>query len=205
MRIDEHHWLDVARRAPSRNADDRNADSRSADYGSADYRSAGNRSGDDRGVGARIELVVIHCISLPPGQFGTGLPEALLAGRLDTAAHPSLADLAGVRVSAHLLIDRQGQMVQLVPFDRRAWHAGVSSWRGRSGCNRLSIGIELEGTERTPYEDAQYRVLEQLLPVLIARYPALGRDTVVGHAEIAPGRKRDPGPHFDWLRVLAAC
>ncbi|MFM8356289.1 MAG: 1,6-anhydro-N-acetylmuramyl-L-alanine amidase AmpD [Gammaproteobacteria bacterium] len=164
-----------------------------------------SRNVDLRGAGARIELLVMHCISLPPGQFGTGWPAALLAGTLDTGAHPSLADLAGVRVSAHLLIDRHGRIVQFVPFDQRAWHAGVSAWRGRSGCNRMSIGIELEGTERTPYAEAQYRVLTQLLPVLMARYPALGRDTVVGHAEIAPGRKRDPGPHFDWVRVLAAC
>lgn len=180
VRIDEEHWLDSARRVLSPNA-------------------------DARGVGERVELVVIHCISLPPGEFGTGLPEALFANRLDVAAHPALADLAGVRVSAHLLIDRQGAIVQCVPFDRRAWHAGVSSWRGRVSCNRFSIGIELEGTESTPYSEAQYAALQSVLAALMQRYPALGPDTIVGHAEIAPERKRDPGSAFDWERVTAWC
>ena len=180
LRIDEEHWLSGVRRMPSPNV-------------------------DARGVGERVELVVIHCISLPPGEFGTGLPEALLANRLDIAAHPALADLAGVRVSAHLLIDRLGAIVQFVPFDRRAWHAGVSTWRGRVSCNRFSIGIELEGAETVPYTEAQYATLRLVLAVLMQRYPALGPDTIVGHAEIAPERKRDPGPAFDWKRVTAWC
>ena len=148
-----------------------------------------------------VELVVLHNISLPPGEFGTGLVEDLFCNRLDCTAHPSLADLAGVRVSSHLFIDRRGRAVQFVEFGSRAWHAGVSSWRGRSGCNDFAIGIELEGTDHRPYTAAQYRRLQRVLAWLLRRYPRLGHDTVVGHNEIAPERKTDPGPVFDWIRL----
>jgi len=177
LRIDDQHWLTRTVRRPSPNA-------------------------DARGPGQYPELVVLHCISLPPGRFGTGLVEALFLNRLDVKAHPALADLEGLRVSAHLLIDRRGRTLQFVPFDRRAWHAGTSSWRGRPACNGYSIGIELEGTERGRYTRAQYRRLDAVLRALLARYSGLSPDAIVGHQEIAPGRKQDPGPGFDWRAVL---
>lgn len=177
LRIDDDHWLRRVRRRPSPNC-------------------------DARGAGERPELIVIHCISLPPGRFGTGLVEALFENRLDPDSDPALADLRGVAVSAHLFVDRRGRVTQFVPFDRRAWHAGVSTWRGRPACNRYSIGIELEGTETGAFTRAQYRALDRVLRALLARYPGLAPDAIVGHQEIAPGRKRDPGPGFDWRRVL---
>lgn len=149
--------------------------------------------------------MVVHGISLPPGRFGMGLVEDLFLGRLDTTRDAALADLCGVRVSAHLFIDRGGRATQFVPFDRRAWHAGESCWRGRTGCNDFAIGIELEGTDERPYARAQYRRLHRVLEALLERYPRLSRSAIVGHAEVAPGRKTDPGPAFDWagtLRVL---
>jgi AmpD protein len=183
LHIDHDHWLSRVRRRPSPNC-------------------------DGRGAGERPELVVLHCISLPPGRFGGGLVEALFLNHLDIGAHPALADLDGVRVSAHVFIDRRGRITQFVPFDRRAWHAGVSAWRGRPGCNRYSIGIELEGIDTGRFTERQYRQLGRVLRALLARYPGLAPDAIVGHQEIAPGRKRDPGPGFDWRRVLtelAAC
>lgn len=149
-----------------------------------------------------ISLVVVHGISLPPGEFDTGMVEALFTNSLDTSAHPALADLAGVRVSSHLLISRRGRITQFVPFHRRAWHTGVSAFGGRSHCNAYSIGIELIGSDDTRYTDAQYRRLAEVLRALAARYPALSPSRIVGHAEIAPGRKTDPGPLFDWPRLL---
>ena len=128
--------------------------------------------------------------------------EALFLNRLDTGAHPSYASLEAVHVSAHLLIDRRGRCTQFVPFDRRAWHAGVSCWRGRHRCNDYSIGIELEGTDERAYTKAQYRRLRAVLEALLRAYPRLSPEAVVGHLEIAPGRKTDPGPAFDWPRVL---
>jgi AmpD protein len=157
---------------------------------------------NDRPDPAAIELVVIHGISLPPGRFGGTYVHDLFLGRLDLEAHPSFASLAGVRVSAHLFISRRGAVTQYVAFHRRAWHAGTSVWRGRPGCNDYSIGIELEGTDQRPYTESQYRRLSQVLTALLARYPRLAPDAIVGHSEIAPGRKTDPGPHFDWPRVL---
>lgn len=151
-----------------------------------------------------ISLLVIHNISLPPGRFGGGYIEALFSNQLDPAAHPFFAEIAGLEVSAHLLIDRQGQMTQFVPFDRRAWHAGRSCYRGRQACNDFSIGIELEGTDDTPYTDAQYRTLTAVTRALLACYPALDVGRIVGHSDIAPGRKTDPGPAFDWPRFLQA-
>lgn len=151
-----------------------------------------------------VSLVVLHGISLPPGRFGTGLAQALFLNELDVGSHPALADLIGVRVSSHLLISRQGEVTQFVPFNRRAWHAGASRYEGRDRCNDYAIGIELEGTDRTAYAEAQYRLLPPLLAALFRRYPALSAARVVGHAEVAPGRKTDPGPAFDWRRLLRA-
>ncbi len=151
-----------------------------------------------------ISQVVIHGISLPPGEIGTGDVERLFTNRLDVSSDPRLADLAGVQVSAHLFIDRRGRTTQFVPFDQRAWHAGVSRWRGREGCNDFAIGIELEGEDHRPYTQAQYGRLVRVLTALLARYPSLSRAAIVGHLEVAPERKSDPGPAFDWGAVLAA-
>lgn len=159
---------------------------------------------DDRPPGAGITLLVVHNISLPPGQFGGAAIVALFTNRLDPAAHPYFATIRQLRVSAHFLIGRAGALTQFVSCTRRAWHAGASSWRGQEHCNDFSIGVELEGTDALPYEDAQYRVLARLTRALRRRYPI---DDVAGHQDIAPGRKTDPGPAFDWARfqrLLAA-
>ena len=148
-----------------------------------------------------VDLLVIHCISLPPGQFGGPYVSQLFTNRLDPGAHPAFASLSKLKVSAHVLIQRSGRIVQFVPFNRRAWHAGVSNFRGRDHCNDFSIGIELEGTDTLPYEDAQYRVLAALIDALRIAYPALDRQNIAGHCEIAPDRKTDPGPAFDWQRL----
>jgi AmpD protein len=153
---------------------------------------------DPRPQGVDIELVVIHGISLPPGHFGGPYIEQLFTNSLDEKAHPYFAQIADLRVSAHLLIRRNGDLVQFVPFNLRAWHAGVSSWGGRSRCNDFSIGIELEGTDTVPYTDQQYATLNAVLETLQAHYPIKG---VAGHCHIAPGRKLDPGPSFDWDRL----
>jgi AmpD protein len=158
---------------------------------------------DARPEGAAVELVVVHGISLPPGCFGAADVEALFCNRLDVGAHPDYDSLRDVRVSSHLLVHRTGACVQFVPFDRRAWHAGVSSWRGRKGCNDFSVGIELEGTDTLAYTDAQYAVLGQVLRALRSAYGSLPEHAVAGHADIAPGRKTDPGPAFDWARLRA--
>ena len=153
---------------------------------------------DDRPPGTEITLLVVHNISLPPGAFGGDDVIRLFTNTLDCAAHPYYNSLAGVRVSAHFLIRRTGEIIQFVPCDRRAWHAGVSSWRGRERCNDFSIGVELEGTDTKPYTARQYRRLARLAIALQRRYPI--RETV-GHSDIAPGRKTDPGPAFDWSRL----
>jgi AmpD protein len=158
---------------------------------------------DARPAGALIELVVVHNIALPPGEFGTGLVVDLFCNRLDCSVDARLADLAGVRVSSHLFLDRRGRATQFVPFNARAWHAGVSSWRGRSGCNDYAIGIELEGVDEVPYTQAQYQRLGGILRWLCRRFPRIEADAVVGHNEIATGRKTDPGSAFDWSRVIA--
>lgn len=172
-RIDREGWLGTARRVPSPNADARPA-------------------------GMRIELVVVHGISLPPGRFGGSDVERLFTNRLDPARARGYDELAKLRVSAHFFVRRDGRIVQFVSCDDRAWHAGVSSWQGRDRCNDYAIGIELEGTDERPYAAAQYRVLARLVVILCKRYPI--RD-VVGHADIAPGRKTDPGPAFEWSRL----
>jgi len=149
-----------------------------------------------------IALLVIHGISLPPGRFGTGMVEDLFLNRLEVSVDSSLADLAGARLSSHLFIDRRGRTIQFVPFHERAWHAGISNWRGREGCNDFAIGIELEGVDDRAYTRAQYSRLASVLRALLARYPRLSRNAIVGHQEISPGRKTDPGPVFDWAGVL---
>jgi AmpD protein len=153
---------------------------------------------DERPEDARVELIVIHNISLPPGEFGGGGITDLFLGRLDPQAHPYFAGLAGLEVSSHFLIRRDGEVIQYVPCELRAWHAGASSWKGRERCNDFSVGIELEGTDEVPFTDAQYESLAQLTRALFDRY---GRLELVGHSDIAPGRKTDPGAHFDWARL----
>lgn len=151
-----------------------------------------------------ISLLVIHCISLPAGQFGNSYIDDLFMGVLDTSADESFADLAGVRVSAHCVVFRNGTVRQYVPFQYRAWHAGVSEFEGRQNCNDFSIGIELEGTEHQSYTDAQYQSLVLLTRQLMQDFPAITTDRIVGHQQIAPGRKTDPGPSFDWNRYQSA-
>ena len=153
---------------------------------------------DERPPGAAITLLVIHNISLPPGEFRGEDIARLFTNELDIAAHPYYRSLAGLRVSAHFLIRRTGELLQFVPCTKRAWHAGVSSWCGRSGCNDFSIGIELEGADDVPYTDAQYRVLAELARALRSAYPI---SDIAGHCDIAPTRKTDPGPSFDWPRL----
>lgn len=172
-RLDGEGWLTGARRVPSPNCDERPA-------------------------GEAVRLLVVHNISLPPGDFGGPGVEALFTNRLDPAAHPYYAEIRHLRVSAHFFIRRDGELVQFVPCGKRAWHAGVSNWKGRERCNDFSIGIELEGTDELPFTDAQYEVLAGLVKALRQAYPVEG---LAGHSDIAPGRKTDPGPHFDWKRL----
>ena len=149
------------------------------------------------------ELIVVHGISLPPGEFGGPWIEQLFTNSLPPFVHPYFTTLHDARVSAHALLRRDGSVVQFVPIHRRAWHAGESSWRGRSACNDFSIGIELEGTDTVPYEDVQYAVLARLVSDLADACPGLSPDALAGHADIAPARKTDPGPAFDWPRLRA--
>ncbi|MGY3926222.1 1,6-anhydro-N-acetylmuramyl-L-alanine amidase AmpD [Aeromonas simiae] len=153
---------------------------------------------NERPVAEDISLLVVHNISLPPGEFGGPWIDDLFLGRLDPAAHPYFAEIGQLRVSAHCLIRRDGEVVQYVPFHLRAWHAGVSSFAGREACNDFSIGIELEGTDTQPFTEPQYRVLAALTQALMARFPAITPERLTGHSDIAPGRKSDPGPCFDW-------
>ncbi len=158
---------------------------------------------DQRPPGSEPDLLVIHNISLPPGHFGGSWIEQLFQNRLDPSAHPFFARLAGLRVSAHLLIRRDGELLQFVELDRRAWHAGRSAFEGRPECNDYSIGIELEGSDEIPFQPAQYARLAQVTALIRARYPAITPARITGHQEIAPGRKTDPGPAFDWDRYRA--
>jgi AmpD protein len=150
---------------------------------------------DERPDATAIELLVVHAISLPPGEFGGPGIEQLFLNRLDPAAHPYYAGIATLRVSAHMLVRRTGEIVQFVPCVKRAWHAGPSQWRGRPRCNDYSIGIELEGADDQPFEARQYAVLAELTRAVQCTYPIA---EIVGHSDIAPGRKTDPGPCFDW-------
>lgn len=152
---------------------------------------------DSRPAGAAVELLVIHNISLPPGKFGGKGIEQLFLNMLDGAEHPYYAGLEGLKVSAHFLIRRDGRIVQFVPCTKRAWHAGVSNWQGRERCNDFSLGIELEGTDEQPFEQEQYDALAVLVRRLRRSFPLR---SIVGHSDIAPGRKSDPGPCFDWAK-----
>ena len=154
-----------------------------------------------RPVGTCVSLIVVHGISLPPGRFGAGLIPAFFCNELDTDAHPGLESLSGVHVSSHLFVTRRGAVTQFVGFDQRAWHAGVSSYAGRSDCNDFSIGIELEGTDDKPYTTSQYLRLTAVVEALLRAYPDTSLSRIVGHNEIAPGRKTDPGAYFDWPRL----
>ncbi len=156
---------------------------------------------DVRPQGVEPSLIVVHGISLPPGEFGGAWIDDLFMGRLDPAAHPYFAGIAHLRVSAHVLIRRDGAVTQYVPFHLRAWHAGASAFEGRAGCNDFSIGIELEGTDDLPYTEAQYASLAQVIAALQQAYPSLR--AIAGHADIAPGRKTDPGASFEWSRLEA--
>lgn len=147
-----------------------------------------------------ISLLVIHNISLPPAQFGGPYIEQLFSNNLNPDDHPYFRDIYKLQVSSHLLIDRQGNITQFVPFDQRAWHAGVSEFEGRQRCNDFSIGIELEGTDDIAYSDIQYSVLAQISQQIMNQYPAITMDRIVGHSDIAPERKTDPGQAFDWQR-----
>ena len=159
---------------------------------------------DERPAGAGLELIVIHNISLPPDEFGGPWIDRLFTGHLPRDVHPFFATIPPGRVSTHLLLRRDGELVQYVPFVNRAWHAGRSAYRSRAECNDYSVGIELEGTDDLPFEEIQYERLTAVIRALLAAYPSLSRDHITGHSDIAAGRKTDPGPAFDWARVRAA-
>lgn len=146
-----------------------------------------------------INALIIHNISLPPEQFGGSFIEDFFQNKLDCSLHPFFKEIEGVEVSSHLLITRQGELVQFVPFDQRAWHAGKSSLCGQENCNDFSIGIELEGSDDIPYTEVQYQQLAAVTNLLLVSFPHITRDRIVGHSDIAPGRKTDPGPSFDWV------
>jgi AmpD protein len=156
---------------------------------------------DERPAGAEITLLVLHSISLPPGQYGGDAIERLFTNRLDPQAHPYFREICSLKVSSHFLLRRDGELLQFVPVHRRAWHAGASSWRGRERCNDYSVGIELEGTDDAAFEDRQYERLASLIRTLRRALPL--RD-IAAHSDIAPGRKTDPGARFEWARVLSA-
>ncbi|GFE81301.1 N-acetyl-anhydromuranmyl-L-alanine amidase [Steroidobacter agaridevorans] len=171
-------WLRAARQAPSPNF-------------------------DARPGGILPELIVVHGISLPPDEFGGPWIDRLFTNTLPPAEHPYFEKIKDLNVSSHLLIRRDGEPVQYVPFHERAWHAGASSYQGRERCNDFSVGIELEGADEIPYEPAQYRVLSAVILALCEAYPSLSLARIAGHSDIAPGRKTDPGPAFDWQRLYA--
>ena len=155
-----------------------------------------------RPASAVVSLLVIHNISLPPGEYGGGHIAKLFTNQLDKDTHPYFAGVAELQVSSHFLIERNGSLTQFVGTQQRAWHAGISSFQGVQNCNDFSVGIELEGCDESPYHDAQYAALATLTVLLLNRYPALTRQRIVGHCDISPGRKTDPGPSFDWPRYF---
>ena len=157
---------------------------------------------DERPDANDISLIVIHCISLPPGEFDTPYIEQLFCNTLNPDDHPYFKDIHQLKVSAHVLIKRDGQCVQYVAFNKRAWHAGQSCYKEQQRCNDFSIGIELEGTETCAYTNAQYSRLTTLIESLLATYPKLSKQRITGHSDIAPGRKTDPGPSFEWQKIL---
>lgn len=158
---------------------------------------------DERPDPEDISLLVLHCISLPPNEFGGDAIDRLFRNELNPDGHPYFQTIRHLKVSAHLLIRRDGTVIQYVPFDKRAWHAGQSEYRGRNRCNDFSIGIELEGTESVPYTEAQYRQLAEVIRCLLQHYSRLSADRIVGHSDIAPDRKTDPGKSFDWEKLEA--
>ena len=165
----------------------------------ADYILSPNM--DDRPEGAEINLLVIHSISLPPGEYGGNSIEQLFTNSLQPNAHPYFQEIHHLEVSAHVLIKRDGSVIQFVPFDKRAWHAGESCYQGNECCNDFSIGIELEGTDTDPFENRQYETLVELVKALCEYYPSITTQRIAGHSEIAPGRKFDPGSGFDWNKL----
>jgi N-acetyl-anhydromuramoyl-L-alanine amidase len=164
---------------------------------------------DARPSGVEAELIVVHGISLPPGEFGGPWIDRLFTNSLPPDIHPYFAEIVALRVSAHLVVSRDGGLTQFVKFNERAWHAGESRYDGRTACNDFSIGVELEGADTVPYEAAQYDTLAEVVGALCDAYPRLSRDRLVGHSDISPGRKTDPGPAFDWQRahrsIAVAC
>mgnify|MGYP002636436606 CR=1 FL=1 len=156
---------------------------------------------DARPDNTKIKLIVIHGISLPPTEFGGGYIQQFFCNQLDKNAHPYFSSIGDMRVSAHCLIERNGRVVQFVSFLERAWHAGVSNWQGETCCNDFSIGIELEGSDEIPYSEPQYAQLNGLLDCLYRHYPEINENNLCAHSDIAPGRKTDPGPAFDWQRI----
>ena len=169
----------------------------------AQARQVSSPNWDERPQIEPPDLLVIHGISLPPGDFGGPWIDQLFTNSLQSAAHPYFAEIGHLKVSSHLLIRRDGELVQYVPLNKRAWHAGQSCFKGRECCNDFSIGVELEGTDELPYAEEQYRVLNQLVAALLSAYPSITADSIVGHSDIAPGRKTDPGTAFDWNRLFA--
>ena len=172
----ENHWLNEATKVPSPNFDERPLDT-------------------------DISLIVVHCISLPPEQFGGAYIDQLFCNQLNPEEHPYFKQIYQTKVSAHLLIKRNGNLTQYVAFNQRAWHAGASEYQGREKCNDYSIGIELEGTETQEYTDEQYKQLNQVIKTLLNYYPGLSRQAIVGHSDVAPGRKTDPGDSFNWNKI----
>lgn len=156
---------------------------------------------DERPAGCDISLIVVHAISLPPGRYGGPEIDRFFTNKLDASAHPYFSEIADLRVSSHLLIRRDGEVVQYVPFQKRAWHAGESNYHGRMACNDFSIGIELEGQDDEPYDDRQYAALVEVIKTLREAFPSISKDCLVGHCDISPQRKTDPGPAFDWARL----
>ena len=173
------HWLVEARQVPSPNC-------------------------NERPTGTEPDLIVIHCISLPPGQYGSAHIEQFFQNCLCAEEHPYFEEIHDMEVSSHLLIRRDGEIVQFVPFNQRAWHAGKSCYGERENCNDFSIGIELEGTDDSTFEPIQYNRLKRVIETLVSFYPKIKMDALVGHSDIAPGRKTDPGPHFDWGKLYKA-
>ncbi|MCF6236709.1 MAG: 1,6-anhydro-N-acetylmuramyl-L-alanine amidase AmpD [Gammaproteobacteria bacterium] len=176
----ENGWLNRVKRVESPNCDERPAD-------------------------MQPDLIVVHGISLPPNEYGGSHIEALFTNCLNPDDHPFFAQVCNLRVSAHLLIRRDGSLTQFVPFDKRAWHAGESYYQGRSRCNDFSIGIELEGVDDLPYDMAQYQVLAKVIGYLFDTYATLSKEHIVGHSDIASGRKTDPGDAFDWMLFKTLC
>jgi len=153
---------------------------------------------NERPAGAAVDLIVLHAISLPPGQFALQHVESFFLGELDSGADPSFSGLADLRVSAHFVVDRKGKVTQFVPISKRAWHAGTSNWQGRDNCNDYAIGIEMIGDEKRPFTQAQYREAARLCRVLMGHFPVISNQRIVGHQDVAPERKWDPGKQWDW-------